>query len=109
MSANGTQAQTYDAAFRRAEPFVSGTNAVARSLDPRLELGTDFEGKDSGPIWFLGMLTSSGGGDVSCDPERLLLVLPGGDVKLEVEYRLVREKTEENDWSRRSGGVVGSL
>ena len=100
---------TYEAALRRAEPLVSGTNAATLSFEPRRELGTDLEGSMSELTWFWGTWASSEGGEVNCEPERLLLVLPGGEVKLEVEYRLLREKTDEKEGSRRSGGVVGSL
>lgn len=49
-------------------------------------------------------------GEASCEPERPgRLKRPGGEVKLDMEYRLGREKMEGNpELSRYSGGVVGS-
>lgn len=50
-------------------------------------------------------------GDVSCEPDLPgRLYRPGGEVRLEVEYRFGREKTDGNPElvSRYSGGVVGS-
>ena len=80
------------------------------SLDPRLEPGTDFEGSLSVFPWFWDTKTCSEGGEVSCEPERLLrLFSPGGETKLEDEKRLGRGNPEEKTWSRYSGGVVGSL
>ena len=102
---------TYAEPFRRAEPLVSGTKIVARSLEPRRELGTDLEGRVSKFSWPLlgGSGNKSDGGEVSCEPERLLRVLAGGSAKLDAEYLLGLGRVEEKDCSRRSGGVVGSL
>lgn len=49
-------------------------------------------------------------GEVKSEPDRLLrLRTPGGEARLEVEYRFGREKIEgKPEVSRYSGGVVGS-
>lgn len=78
---------THPAAFLRAEPVVSGTYAVTRSLDPRRDPGTDFEGMPLSELpVFWKLCPMSDGGDVNWDPERWLRTLnPGGEVMLEEE------------------------
>ena len=51
------------------------------------------------------------GGEASCEPDLPgRLNRPGGDVRLDVEYRFGREKRvgKPDEVSRYSGGVVGS-
>ena len=52
-------------AARRAEPFVSGTYAETRSLEPRRDPGTDLEGTGSELFWLNWFCASSEGGEVS--------------------------------------------
>lgn len=88
---------THGAAGRWLMLLNSGKYADTLSLDPRLEPGTDFEGSVSELIWLWSVWASSVGGDVNTEPERLLrLFNPGGDAKLDVEYRFVRAKTEDD-------------
>ena len=100
------------AALRGIGSLMSITIAEILSFEPRLEAGTDFEGRVSALMWLCRVWAISFGGEARRVPDRdvLLVVLkPGGDVKVDVEYRFVREKTEEGILSRCSGGVVGSL
>lgn len=62
------------------------------SVDPRLDPGTDFEGNLSEFAMPCCAWISSIGGEVSCEPDRLLRLLnPAGDTRLEDEYRFRRE------------------
>ncbi len=74
-----------------------------------LEAGTDREGSWSSNAYRENIIPDCG--EVSWEPDRPgRLNKPGGEVKLEVEYRFGRENKVGNpeDVSRYSGGVVGS-